>query len=135
MRKTPNNFLLKNTTTLCEHIRKNIVKLYAQICSTTLCEHTHKNTQQLHAQISTARQCACMHGNTEQHCTQLNTRKVVMSVIFSRVQDASLYFDQCLKSDVCTMISTCCSYKKSTRKFTCKCCRVLWIEHLSKGTF
>jgi hypothetical protein len=35
---------------------------------------------------------------------------------YFRVQDASLDFDQCTKSDVCTMFSTCCSYKKSRRK-------------------
>ena len=65
--------------------------MYAQIFTTTLCEYTHKNTQQLHAQINTARQCKCMHDNTEQHSIQLSTRNVVMSVIFSRVQDAKFY--------------------------------------------
>ena len=73
MRKTPNNCLLKSTTTLSEYIYiyiyiyicKNTVKLYAQVSTTTLCEYTHKNTQQLHAQISTARQCECIHDNTD----------------------------------------------------------------------
>ena len=54
----------------------------------------------MHTQISIARQCECMHDNTEQHCIQISTGKIIMSVIFSRVHDASLHFDQCLKSDV-----------------------------------
>jgi hypothetical protein len=135
MRKTPNNCLLKSTTTLCAYILKNTVEVYAQICTTTLCDCTHKNPQQLHAQISTARQCECRRDNTEQHCIQLSNGNIVMGVIFSRVHDARLYLDQRLKSDVCTMSSTCCSYNRSKRKFKCKCCRVLWIEQLSNGTF
>jgi hypothetical protein len=139
------NKCVKHPTTACskalQHyvnipcICKNAVKVCAQISSTTLCDYKSKKTQQMYAQISTARQCKCMHHNTEQYCIQISNGNIIRNVIFSRVLDASIYFDQCLKSDVRTMISTCCSYKKSTRKFTCKCCCVLRVEQLSKGTF
>jgi hypothetical protein len=54
----------------------------------------------MHTQIKIARQCECMHDSTEQHCIQISTENIVISAIFSRVQDASLHFDQCWKSDV-----------------------------------